>query len=151
QGICASRAARATSPSPSPSWGSIAARGWETASCCSRRSGALRCVGRARLKEYLVSSWYVACAEVSTEPLPLASRETGLDAGLAVFLATPAGEAVEHPVAPVGESSGRPEPSGGSRGGSRGATAAHLRRCCWPAPSRRCSANGPTTTSRQRS
>jgi putative transposase len=43
--------------------------------------------------------WYacVSCAEVPTEPLPAAGRETGIDVGLKVFLITADGESVENP------------------------------------------------------
>jgi putative transposase len=43
--------------------------------------------------------WYVSfsCAEVPTQPLPLTGRETGIDVGLKVFLATADGEVVENP------------------------------------------------------
>jgi putative transposase len=43
--------------------------------------------------------WYAcfSCAEVPTQPLPATGRETGIDVGLKVFLATADGEAVENP------------------------------------------------------
>jgi putative transposase len=43
--------------------------------------------------------WYAcfSCAEVPIEPLPLTSRETGIDVGLKVFLITADGEVVENP------------------------------------------------------
>jgi putative transposase len=43
--------------------------------------------------------WYVSfsCAEVPTEPMSLRGRETGIDVGLTVFLATAEGEQVENP------------------------------------------------------
>jgi putative transposase len=43
--------------------------------------------------------WYVSfsCAEVPTEPLPLTSKETGIDVGLKVFLITADGDMVENP------------------------------------------------------
>ncbi len=43
--------------------------------------------------------WYVAfsCIEVPTQPLPLTSKETGIDVGLKVFLVTADGNVVENP------------------------------------------------------
>jgi putative transposase len=43
--------------------------------------------------------WYAcfSCAEVPTEPLPLADNETGIDVGLRLFLITADGEIVENP------------------------------------------------------
>lgn len=43
--------------------------------------------------------WYacISCADVSSEPLPLTGRETGIDVGLKVFLITADGETVENP------------------------------------------------------
>jgi putative transposase len=43
--------------------------------------------------------WYVSfsCAEVPIQPLPPTGRETGIDLGLTVFLATADGEAIENP------------------------------------------------------
>src|SRR5262249_12348187 len=43
--------------------------------------------------------WYVcfSCAEVPAEPLPLTSRETGIDVGLKVFLVTADGQSVANP------------------------------------------------------
>jgi putative transposase len=43
--------------------------------------------------------WYVSfsCAEVPTQPLPLTSKETGVDVGLQVFLMTAEGQAIENP------------------------------------------------------
>ncbi len=43
--------------------------------------------------------WYVcfSCAEVPAEPLPLTSKETGIDVGLKVFLSTADGQIVENP------------------------------------------------------
>jgi putative transposase len=43
--------------------------------------------------------WYVSfsCADVPTEPLPGTGRETGIDVGLRVFLATADGKMVENP------------------------------------------------------
>ena len=43
--------------------------------------------------------WYVSfsCAEVSIQQLPVTGRETGIDVGLKVFLATADGETVENP------------------------------------------------------
>jgi putative transposase len=43
--------------------------------------------------------WYMSCscAEVSTQPVPLTGRETGIDVGLAVFLITAEGAVVANP------------------------------------------------------
>src|SRR5258708_35795633 len=43
--------------------------------------------------------WYVSCscAEVPVQPLPPTGRETGIDVGLKVFLATAGGAVVENP------------------------------------------------------
>jgi putative transposase len=43
--------------------------------------------------------WYVccSCADAPTEPLPLTSKETGIDVGLKVFLITADGHIEEHP------------------------------------------------------
>jgi putative transposase len=43
--------------------------------------------------------WYacISCAEVPIQPLPLTSRETGVDVGLKVFLSTAEGEVVVNP------------------------------------------------------
>jgi putative transposase len=46
-----------------------------------------------------VDGWYAcfSCAEVTTKPLPLTGKETGIDVGLNVFLVTADGEHVENP------------------------------------------------------
>ncbi len=43
--------------------------------------------------------WYaiISCADVPAQPLPLTSRETGIDVGLKVFLITADGDVVENP------------------------------------------------------